>query len=119
MPDDDWSSTNEAPPTAICADITGSNKLGCSYLCRDAAGEVVASDGSCNLQPVLVDATNALKGAAPITLVRAGAADTGVVSGQALTYDDVGNSSRFTLRVAAEALGAGVDRIEIYWNTIA
>lgn len=120
MPDDDWSATQVAPSQTITADITGSAKVGCFYIARKADGTVADPSGSCDLQPVKVRQTQPLKGAAAVTVITSGAADTGVVSGQDLTYDDLANTAGFTLRVADDGsnLDAAVVSIDIYWNTI-
>lgn len=121
MPDDDWSATQVAPSTTITADIFGSAKIGCFYIARNATGTVVNPSGSCDLQPVKVSQTQPLNGQAAATVISAGAADAGVASGQALVYDDLGNTQGFTLRVADDgaSLDAAVHHIDIYWNTIA
>lgn len=120
MPDDDWSASQVAPSTTITANIAGSSKVGCFYIARDAAGAVVNPSGNCDLQPVRVRLTQPLKGAAAVTVISAGAADTGVVSGQDLTYDDIANTAGFTMRVADDgsSLDSDVVSIDIYWNTI-
>src|SRR6185503_7273323 len=118
MPDADWAATQVAPAAGITADVTGSAKVGCFYVARDAAGAVVDPSGSVDLQPVRVRLTQSLKGAAAVTVVSAGATDAAVVSGQDLTYDDLGNTAGFTIRITAEALAGTVASIDIYWNTI-
>ena len=118
MPDADWSASQVAPTTGLIS-TDGIEIVGCFYVARDAAGAVVNPSWNCDLQPILVAVENPLPGHVAETLVRAGAADTGVVAGQALTYGDLGGASQFTLRVASgAALAGGVVMIDIYWNVI-
>lgn len=120
LPEDDWAASQVAPDVPLVS-TEGVKKIGCFYVARTATDAVANPSGTCDLQPLLVATGIPLAGHAPEVFTWAGATDTGVASGDGLTYDDLAQSSQFTLRVADDgsSLDAAVVALDIYWYAIA